>query len=120
MLVKRITDCREFEANDGSFVKELLHRKNEDISFGCSVAHARVPAGGKTAPHVLGERAEAYIVLEGEGIVHVGEESEKVGRGNIVYIPAGKVQWVENTGDSELVFLCIVDPAWSAEDDNRV
>ena len=119
MLVKRIPDCREFEANDGTLITEVLHPKNEEIAFKCSIAHARVPAGGQSVPHVLGGRAEAYVILEGKGIVHIGDESAEVEEGSVAYIPAGAVQWVENTGNSDLAFLCIVDPAWSAEDDRR-
>ncbi len=119
MLVKRIPDCREFEANDGTLLREVLHPKNEDIAFKCSIAHARVPARGKSVPHVLGARAEAYIFLMGKGIMHIGGESAEVEEGCVACVPPGAVQWVENTGNSDLAFLCVVDPAWSAEDDRR-
>jgi len=30
---------------------------------------------------------------------------------------AGDDQYIENTGDSDLKFLCIVDPAWREENE---
>jgi mannose-6-phosphate isomerase-like protein (cupin superfamily) len=34
-----------------------------------------------------------------------------------VYIPPGAEQHIRNTGAGDLKFLCIVDPAWRAEDE---
>ena len=40
-----------------------------------------------------------------------------VKEGAATHIPAGSVQYIENTGDSELSFLCIVSPPWSKDDE---
>jgi mannose-6-phosphate isomerase-like protein (cupin superfamily) len=37
--------------------------------------------------------------------------------GDTVYIPPNAKQCIENIGDQELVFICIVDPAWKQEDE---
>ena len=34
-----------------------------------------------------------------------------------VYIPLMSKQFIENSGDSELKFLCIADPAWKQDDE---
>ena len=41
----------------------------------------------------------------------IGEESAQVTPGDAVDIPPLAVQRIENTGGSDLVFLCVVDPA---------
>ena len=47
----------------------------------------------------------------------IDDESRDVGPGCAVYIPPGAVQSIENTGAGDLIFLCIVDPAWRPEDE---
>ncbi len=49
--------------------------------------------------------------------MHVGPEQAEVGPGQAVYIPPGEVQFIENIGAGELAFLCVVDPAWRAADE---
>ncbi len=52
--------------------------------------------------------------------MHIDEESLEVGPDCAVYIPPQAMQYIENTGNSDLKFLCIVDPAWRKEDEERV
>ncbi len=44
-------------------------------------------------------------------------ESEAVRPGQAIYIPPHSTQYIQNTGGSDLTFLCIVDPAWREEDE---
>jgi mannose-6-phosphate isomerase-like protein (cupin superfamily) len=121
MLVKDIQKCSYFTAKDGSILCELLHplREKREIALHCSIAHAHLPRGMNTLPHKLQETAEVYYILEGEGIIHVDKESAEVKPGSAIYVPPGAVQYLENTGNSELSFLCIVDPMWTAEQDRQ-
>ena len=52
--------------------------------------------------------------------MHVDEQERTVMQGEAVHIPAGVVQWIENTGTGELRFLAIVSPPWSKEGDERL
>lgn len=49
--------------------------------------------------------------------MHIDAESSEVVAGSAVYIPPRSIQHIENTGTQDLVFLCIVDPAWRAQDE---
>jgi mannose-6-phosphate isomerase-like protein (cupin superfamily) len=49
--------------------------------------------------------------------MHIDEEAVKVGPNCAIYIPPRAVQHIENAGSVDLVFLCIVDPAWRPEDE---
>ncbi len=49
--------------------------------------------------------------------MHINDESAEVASGDVVEIPPGSEQWIENVGEDDLAFLCIVDPAWRAEDE---
>jgi len=38
----------------------------------------------------------------------------------VIYIPPNSVQRIKNIGPNDLIFLCIVDPAWKPEDEELV
>ena len=116
MLVKYLKDCREFIAGDGSILRELLHPEKAETPIHYSLAHAKVELGKKTKPHKL-KSSEVYYVIAGQGLMHIDEETFEVGTECAIYIPPGAVQYIENTGDSDLKFLCIVAPAWRQEDE---
>jgi mannose-6-phosphate isomerase-like protein (cupin superfamily) len=116
MIIKSLEGTAAFTAGDGSSLRELLHPAKEPLDIGCSLAHAEVGPGEKTRPHRL-KSAEVYFVLAGRGLMHVGDEQAEVLTGQAVYIPPDTVQFIENPGPGRLAFLCIVDPAWTAGDE---
>jgi mannose-6-phosphate isomerase-like protein (cupin superfamily) len=119
MLIRRLKDCDEFVAGDGSILRELLNPAKNDVAIHCSLAHATVPPGETTKAHRL-KTAEVYYILRGRGQMHIDAESAVVDAHYAVYIPPGSVQCITNTGRSDLVFLCIVDPAWRPVDEEIV
>jgi mannose-6-phosphate isomerase-like protein (cupin superfamily) len=117
MLIRKLAECDEIIAGDGTRLRELLHPER-GYSFGgrYSLAHAIVPAGGKSVPHRL-VTDEVYYILQGRGVMHIDNESAEVTVGDTIDISPGSVQWIENVGADDLVFLCVVDPAWRVEDE---
>ena len=116
MFLKHLKDCREFIAGDGSVLRELLHPEKTALQIRYSLAHAKVAAGKITKPHKL-KSCEVYYIMAGQGLMHIDEESFEVGPDCALYIPPRSVQYIQNTGNSDLKFLCIVDPAWRKEDE---
>lgn len=116
MFVTYLKDCPEFIAGDGSILRELLHSDKAGILTRYSLAHAKVEAGHRTKPHKL-KSSEVYYVTAGQGVMHIDQESFEVGPECAIYIPPNAVQYIENRGNSDLKFLCIVDPAWREEDE---
>lgn len=57
------------------------------------------------------------FILEGEGLMHINDESRKVSSGQVIYIPPNAKQFIENILEVDLKFLCIVDPAWKEENE---
>ena len=115
-MLKNLRDCEEFMAGDGSILRELLHPDKADVPIRYSLAHARVVVGHGTTPHKL-KSCEVYYIIEGQGRMHIDAESFEVGPESAICIRPKSVQYIENTGDCDLVFLCIVDPAWRQEDE---
>jgi mannose-6-phosphate isomerase-like protein (cupin superfamily) len=116
MLVRSLTECSQFVAGDGSLLRELLHPDKTKVSLRYSLAHATVPPGDTTKPHRL-KASEVYYIIAGTGRMVIGDESRPVRPGDAVYIPPGATQYIENTSQVDLVFLCIVDPAWQSQDE---
>ena len=112
----RLNDCEEFTAADGSVLRELLHPDKADLQMRYSLAHAKVAAGRKTTPHKL-KSSEVYYIVSGQGLMHIDDDSFEVGPGCAINIPPHSMQCIENAGESDLTFLCIVDPAWRQEDE---
>ncbi len=116
MFIRNLKDCEEFTAGDNSILREILHPDKADLKLRYSLAHAIVPPGRTTKPHRL-KTSEVYYIIEGEGVMHIGGESAAVLPGAAVYIPPKTTQFIRNSGNADLVFLCIVDPAWRREDE---
>ena len=144
MFIRQLKDCPEFIAGDASprldfifpmvdegspnfnfveiekywdcHLRELLNAKTDQRAYRYSLAHAIVKSGTQTKPHSL-KTSEVYYILEGKGLMHVNSETAEVGPGAVIDIPPQAIQFIENIDRTDLVFLCIVDPAWCAEDE---
>jgi mannose-6-phosphate isomerase-like protein (cupin superfamily) len=116
MLVRKLNECDEFVAGDGTLLRELLHPDKQPIALRYSLAHAIVPVGQVSTSHSL-TTSEVYYILSGEGEMHIDDETRRVEPGDAIYIPPNARQFIRNTGHEPLVFICLVDPAWRKEDE---
>ena len=116
MISKKIDRLDSFRGNEGSQIKPIFHPDNTLNGIHYSLAHSIISPGKSSKPHKM-KSAEVFFILEGEGIMHVDEESEKVERNQSIYIPPLSKQHLENTGNVDLKVLCIVDPAWKQDDE---
>ena len=116
MFIRDLKDCEEFRAGDNSILRELLHPDKADIDIRYSLAHAILKPGQTSKAHKL-KTSEVYFILEGEGMMHINDEIEQVHNGHAIYIPPNSTQFFQNTGKKDLIFICIVDPAWRKEDE---
>ena len=119
MFIRDLKDCEEFIAGDNSLLRELLHPDKEDLKLRYSLAHAVVRPGQTTLPHKL-RTSEVYYILSGEGVMQIDDECADVRPGQAIYIPPSSRQYIRNSGTADLIFICIVDPAWRKEDEEVV
>jgi mannose-6-phosphate isomerase-like protein (cupin superfamily) len=108
----RIKDGIHFQAGDQSLLCELLHpdRLEVPLQMGFSLAHAKVKPGQSTLTHKLSTSSEIYYILDGEGTIHIEQESALIHPGQVIYIPPNWKQYIQNTGCLDLTFLCMVYP----------
>ncbi|MEC4894510.1 MAG: cupin domain-containing protein [Oscillatoria sp. PMC 1051.18] len=116
MLIRKLNNCPEFIAGDGTILRELLHPDKQPLELRYSLARAIVPVGETSQPHSL-TTSEVYYILTGKGKMHIDGETEFVEPGDAIYIPPNAKQFIHNCGDEPLIFICIVDPAWRKEDE---
>lgn len=116
MLTKDIAQLTPIAVADYTRLREILHPERDAVDVRYSLAHASVAPREASLRHRLAT-VEVYYVLRGTGVMHVAGEIAAVGPGHTVVVPASAEQWIENTGDHDLEFLCIVDPAWQEADE---
>lgn len=119
MHIKHIKDSREFVAGDKSLLREILNPRKHEIQTNYSLAWAMVQPSQRTLPHKL-TSSEVYVILKGTGQMHVNNEASVVREQDTIYIPPHAVQFIENIGNEDLEFLCIVDPAWQPDGERIV
>ncbi len=119
MFIRDLSKCKEIKAGDDTRLRELFNPLKDQLDLRYSLAVAGVAPGETTRLHKLAS-SEVYYMIRGEGCMRVGDEKCDVREGQAVYIPPGFPQQITNTGDEELVFLCIVDPAWKEEDEEII
>jgi mannose-6-phosphate isomerase-like protein (cupin superfamily) len=116
MLVQKLKACAEFIAGDGTQLRELLHPDKQPLELRYSLAHATVQSGQTSVLHSL-TTSEVYYILSGTGEMHIDDQKELVEPGDTIYIPPNAKQYIYNSGEEPLVFICIVDPAWRKQDE---
>jgi len=110
--IERFQRDSEFYIEEGCHITEL-HNSTADPD--CSIARARLEPGRATRLHCLRGIVERYVILEGCAEVRTGNETlQTVQPLDVVNIPAGVAQNIVNTGPSDLIFLCICTPRFSA------
>jgi len=58
---------------------------------------------------------QVYHVLEGEGLMEVGDRAQVVRRHDVIYLPPGVPHSISNTGTVDLVFIVATSPVEDEE-----
>ncbi len=103
-------NLEEFYTDEKCYIAELINAPEDND---LSIARARVTPGVTTVRHKLDGTSERYVVVAGMGIVEVeGLTKTEVTVGDLVLIPPDTPQRITNTGETDLVFLCICTPGF--------
>ena len=116
MNSKKIDTLYAFAAEEGTQIKQIFAPADTDNLIRFSIAHCTINPGKVSKPHSM-KTSEVYYILQGKGIMHMNEEQKPVIKDEAIFIPPNARQFLENNGDVDLIALCIVDPAWVAEDE---
>ncbi len=105
-----------FLAGDHTVLREIFHPVKHQLQLGYSLAHGTLAPGQRSKWHALAS-SEVYYFIAGQGRFMLDDEVIPVEAGTTLYVPPGGKQSLENDGSKEIEFLCLVDPAWRAEDE---
>ncbi|MFQ5446912.1 MAG: cupin domain-containing protein [Saprospiraceae bacterium] len=107
-------DKKSLTAGDLTEIRELLHPLKGDPELPYSLAFGSLPAGESSLPHRLRSNKEVYYILSGTARLRVDDVTCEIQQGDFFCVPENALQSLENTGQTELQFLCIVSPPWTA------
>lgn len=116
MSIQKKSDVLSISGNEGAKIKQYFHSHNTSNGINYSLAQVTLEPGRKTKRHRISS-SEIYYILEGMGDLVVNTNIHHVNKDDSVYIPSNQDQFIKNTGDVILKFLCIVEPEWKAENE---
>jgi mannose-6-phosphate isomerase-like protein (cupin superfamily) len=116
VLKVTLADRPEFLAGDDTRLREIFHPAKHQLKLNYSLAHGTLPCGQRSKRHVLAS-SEVYYFISGRGCFTIDGQVMLIEAGTTIYVPPGAQQCVENTGETDVEFLCLVDPAWRIEDE---
>ena len=116
MTIKKLQDVDIIDGGEGTEIRQIFHPHNTLNGIRYSISHSELKPGKKSKLHKI-KSSEVYYILQGEGSLQIDDEVFKVSKDQAIYIAPHSKQSIENTGEDNLRFLCIVDPAWKHEDE---
>jgi quercetin dioxygenase-like cupin family protein len=66
--------------------------------------------GQEHAPHAHEGQDKLYFVLEGSGVVRIGDQSQLLSAGDAAFAPSGIVHSIRNPGPERLVVMAVLAP----------
>ena len=116
MNIKYTEKIEAFSGQEGTKIKQIFSPENTSNVIRYSIAHCTINPGKTSKPHTM-KTSEIYYILEGNGVLHIGEEQREVKKNDAVFVPPNLRQLLENNGKIDLIALFIVDPALRQEDE---
>lgn len=116
MSVRRDSEIQAIKGNEGTTIKQFFHPHNTLNGISYSIAQVSLEPGKKSSKHKL-KSSKIYYILEGQANLNIDSDSLELKKDDSAYVPPMAEQYIENSGNTMLRFLCIVEPAWKAEDE---
>ena len=116
MSIKEDSKIEFIDGEEGAKIKQYFHPHNTLNGINYSIAQFSLEVGKKTKLHRI-KSSEIYYILQGEGELKIDDQLFDLKINDSAYVPPNSKQCIENIGSEKLRFLCIVEPAWKADDD---
>ena len=116
MSLRKNSEIDSIQGDEGTEIKQYFHPHNTLNGINYSLAQFILRSGKKSKLHKMNS-SEIYYILEGAGVLYINDESHHLKKDDSAYVPPNSKQYIENIGTDDLKFLCIVEPAWKADDE---
>jgi mannose-6-phosphate isomerase-like protein (cupin superfamily) len=81
-----------------------------------SVTWVDVPPGAEQRLHSHEDSEQVYVIVRGQGRMHLAGDEEDVGEGDLVFIPPATDHGIVNDGTETLVYVSAASPPVSMEE----
>jgi mannose-6-phosphate isomerase-like protein (cupin superfamily) len=93
----------------GALSKPLVNPENADTRhLDYRISMYQPMANVKLHKHKVQE--QVYHVLDGEGLMQIGDKTQVVRKHDVIYLPPGIEHSIQNSGLVDLVFLVVTSP----------
>ena len=116
MPLRKNSEIESVQGDEGTEIKQYFHPHNTLNGINYSLAQFTLGPGKKSKRHQI-RSSEIYYILEGNGKLNIDENTYVMEKNDSAYVPPNSKQFIENQGEKDLKFLCIVEPAWKADDE---
>jgi len=104
--INRVTPEKvDMEGVKDTFIQWLITKDDGAPNF--AMRRFVVKPGGYSPLHTHPYEHEVYV-LSGKGQVQIGDEVHDIEQGSFAFVPPDIIHQFRNTGDDDLVFLCII------------
>ena len=108
MIVRNMHDpevlATTYVAHRGALARMIM--TSEFLKSMEFLAYAMLPPGKAIEEHV-DEVEEIYFIMNGGGVMKVGNEEQEVKEGDAIWLPAGDPHGLKNTRDIMMVILVV-------------
>jgi len=116
MSLRKNFEIKSIQGNEGTKIKQYFHPHNTLNGISYSIAQFTLEPRKKSKLHKISS-SEIYYILEGNGSLRVDDQKFELEKDDSIYVPPNSRQFLENIGSGNLRFLCIVEPAWKADNE---
>ena len=116
MSLRKNSEIKSIQGDEGTKIKQYFHPHNTLNGINYSMAQFTLEPEKKSKLHKMSS-SEIYYILEGSGTLKINEGAYHLEKDDSVYVPPNSKQIIKNTGPINLRFLCIVEPAWKADNE---
>ncbi len=111
-LIRNIAEVpwQRMTAHDPGALSKLLVHPETTGSRQLDYRISTYAPGAGVDRHAHRIQEQVYHVLEGEGLMEVGDVTRLVRRHDVIQLPAGVAHRIANTGLGDLVFIVVTAP----------
>src|ERR1041384_7071065 len=116
MIIVNRQHTNVIQTPHGSEIRPLIDQTTSPITQ-CSLAEETLLPGQEVTPHAHQTIEEIYYIVEGRGLMTVGDEQKEVRAGDAVFIPPYHRHTLKNTGTEPIRLILVCGPAFFYEDE---
>lgn len=111
-LIRNIAEVAwvRMPAHDTGALSKLLVHPETSGSRQLDYRISTYAPGAGVDRHAHRVQEQVYHVLDGEGLMEVGDETRRVRRHDVIQLPAGVPHRIVNTGLDNLTFIVVTSP----------